>query len=136
MSGFDVLMAISGVYDDSSDGSGVSIGKPDVFGKKGYDLVPLQIFWIEDGGSGKGVGYRVMRAFNIRYFHSKVGKFYAPSSVSIREVLRFFEELEADVVRIHANLVGRGDKDVSPFSQGVHDAKHFSIVSGIFAFRG
>ena len=109
MSSFDVLMAGIGVYDDSSDGSDVSIGEPDVFGKKGYDFVLLQVFRVKNGGPGKSVGYRVMRAFDVRYFHTEVGKLYAPSSVSIREILGFFEELEADMVRIHINPVGRGD---------------------------
>src|SRR6202044_3921245 len=131
-----MLMAISGVYDDSSDGSSISIGKPNVLRKKGYDFILLQILRIENGRPGKSVGYCIMRAFDVRYFHTEVGKLYAPSSMSVREVLGLFEELETDMIRIHVYLVGRGDKDVSPFSQGVHDAEHFSIMSRIFAFRG
>jgi hypothetical protein len=122
MSGFDVLMAIRSVYDDSSDGLYVSVWEPNILGEEGDDLILFKVFWIENGGAGEGIGNCVVRAFDVGDFHMEVGELYTPSGVTIGEVLGFFEELKADVICVHANLVRRGDNDISPFSQSVHDA--------------
>jgi len=86
----------------------VAIRKPMFTWKKRDDFIPFEIFGIEDRGSGEGVGYSVVRAFDIGDLNSVVGELDAPSCMTVGQVLRFFEELETNVVGVYRSFVWVG----------------------------
>src|SRR6267143_3533488 len=61
----DELILVIGTGHNSCYSGHIAIGKPMLTGEERDDFILFEIFWIENGGSGEGVGDCVVRAFNI-----------------------------------------------------------------------
>ena len=57
-------------------------------------------------------------------------------SMLVGEVLRFFEELEANMIGVESDLMRNREKEVFPFHEGVDYGKELSIMCQISSFRG
>ena len=125
---------IIGASHYSCYGSHVAIGKPMLTREEHDDFVLFEIFWIEDGRSGEGIGDCIVRAFDIGDLNSVISELDTPSCMTVGQVLRFFEELETNVISVYRNHMWIGEKEWSPFTKGMHDSQHFSIVCQVFAF--
>src|SRR5882762_9737956 len=82
----------------------ITIGKPMLTRKERDDFVLFEIFGIENGGSGEGIGDSIVRAFDIGDLDSVIGKLDTPLCMAVRQVLRLFEKLETDVVGVYRRL--------------------------------
>src|SRR5882762_3346269 len=97
----DELVLVIGASHYSCYSGHIAIGKPMLAWEERDDFVSFEIFGIKNRGSGKGVGDSIMRAFDIGNLNSIISKLDAPSCMAVRQVLRFFEELEANVVGVY-----------------------------------
>ena len=66
----------------------------------------------------------------------EVCHFECPSSMSVGEVLGFFEELETNMISVKGDLVWDGKKEVFPFHEGMDYGEELSIVCQVGLFRG
>src|SRR6267378_501288 len=77
------LTLVIGAGHDSHYSGQVAIGKPMLTREERDDFVLFEIFWIENGGSGEGVGNGVMRAFDIGDLNSVIGELDTPSCMTV-----------------------------------------------------
>ena len=101
----DELSLFIGADHHPSYSGHVAIGKPMLTREERDDFILFEIFRIENRGSGESIGDSVMRAFNIGDLNSIIGKLNAPSCMMVGQVLRFFEELETNMVSVDHNHV-------------------------------